>query len=64
MSKEKWLGSVYGFIVVIVLWYLAAVITKLPIIPSPIAVFANIAVIFASKWKSTYFSAWAGLWRA
>jgi len=49
MLKEKWPGAFYGFIAVILIWHLAAVITKLPIIPSPWAVFANIAAIFAPK---------------
>ncbi len=49
MSKEKWQGAFCGLVAVLVLWHLAALITKLPIIPSPLAVLANIGAIFTSK---------------
>jgi NitT/TauT family transport system permease protein len=49
MSKEKWRGALYSFIVVIILWYALALILKLPIIPSPAAVFINILAIFKTK---------------
>lgn len=49
MSKEKWRGAFYSFIVVILLWYAVSWILKLPIVPSPFSVFINIAQIFSSK---------------
>lgn len=49
LSREKWLGALYGFVIVIIVWYAVAGLTKLPIIPSPFAVFANIIIIFQDK---------------
>ncbi|HEX3011503.1 MAG TPA: ABC transporter permease [Syntrophomonadaceae bacterium] len=48
-AKEKWKSTVYSFIFVIILWYAVSLIVKLPIIPSPVAVFQNIMEIFTSK---------------
>lgn len=49
LSKEKWQGALYSFIVVIVLWWAVALILNLPIVPSPYKVFINIMEIFKSK---------------
>ncbi|MDD3269074.1 MAG: ABC transporter permease [Syntrophomonadaceae bacterium] len=49
LPKEKWQGALYSLAIVIVFWQLAAMIVKLPIVPSPWAVFINIIAIFASK---------------
>jgi len=49
LSKESWRGALYSLVVVIVLWYVVAGILKIPIIPSPIAVFFNIVQIFKTK---------------
>jgi ABC-type nitrate/sulfonate/bicarbonate transport system permease component len=49
LSKEKWQGALYSFIVVIVLWGAMAWILNLPIVPSPYRVFINIIEIFKSK---------------
>lgn len=49
LSKEKWQGALYSFIVVIVLWWAVAGILTLPIVPSPYKVFINIMEIFKSK---------------
>jgi len=49
LSKEKWQGALYSFLFVIILWYAVSLILKLPIIPSPFAVFINIVEIFKSK---------------
>lgn len=49
LPKEKWQGALYSLVIVIVFWQLAAMIVKLPIVPSPWAVFINIIAIFASK---------------
>ncbi len=49
LSREKWQGALYSFIVVIVLWWAIAAILNLPIIPSPYKVFLTIMEIFKSK---------------
>lgn len=49
LSKEKWQGALYSFIVVIVLWWALAGILSIPIVPSPYRVFINIIEIFKSK---------------
>ena len=49
LSREKWQGALYSFIVVIVLWWAVAGILTLPIVPSPYKVFLTIMVIFKSK---------------
>ncbi|MDD2586710.1 MAG: ABC transporter permease [Syntrophomonadaceae bacterium] len=48
-SKEKWRGALYGFLALIIFWYILSLILKLPIIPSPVAVFINIIQIFKSE---------------
>jgi len=48
-SKEKWRGALYGFVILIILWYTVSLILKLSIIPSPFAVFINIVQIFKAK---------------
>lgn len=49
MRKSK--GYVYftGFIFIILLWYIASILLKTPIIPSPIIVFINLFKIFSSE---------------
>ncbi|MGI5922142.1 MAG: ABC transporter permease [Syntrophomonadaceae bacterium] len=47
--RDKWQGAMYSFIVIMALWLLIAYTVKLPIIPSPLAVFKNIGEIFADK---------------
>lgn len=49
LSKEKWQGALYSFVIVIILWAAVSWILKLPIVPSPAAVAVNIAAIFHSK---------------
>lgn len=49
LSKEKWQGALYSFLVVIAIWYLLALIIKRPIVPTPFVVFENIAQIYGSK---------------
>jgi len=49
LSKEKWQGALYSFIVVLVLWWAVAGILTLSIVPSPYKVFINIMEIFKSK---------------
>lgn len=49
LSKEKWQGTLCSFVFVIILWYAVSLLLKIPIIPSPTAVFLNIIEIFASK---------------
>ena len=49
LSKSKWQGALYGFIAVIILWYALSVALKIPIVPSPVAVFINILAIFKTK---------------
>lgn len=48
-TKKQWQGALYSLAVVIAVWWLAAWLTKLPIIPSPLAVFNNILAIFHSR---------------
>lgn len=48
-SRDKWQGALYSIIVVILIWWALALVIRLPIIPSPFAVFANIVEIFHSK---------------
>lgn len=48
-SNEKRRGALYGFVVLIILWYIASLIVNLPIIPSPLAVFINAVHIFKGK---------------
>jgi NitT/TauT family transport system permease protein len=42
----KWREVFYSVVVILLLWYLIALIVKLPIIPSPLSVLANLWVIF------------------
>lgn len=49
LSKEKWHGALYSFVMVIILWAALSWLLKLPIIPSPYAVLINIVEIFCSK---------------
>lgn len=49
LPKEKWQGALYSLAVVILLWYAVSWVLKLPIIPSPFAVFVNIALIFKTR---------------
>jgi NitT/TauT family transport system permease protein len=49
LSKEKWQGALYSFLVVLVLWWAVAGILSLPIVPSPYKVFMNIMEIFKTK---------------
>lgn len=48
-SREKWRGALYSLVVVLVVWWLVSWLLRLPIIPSPVAVFLNIAEIFSTK---------------
>lgn len=48
-SGDKWRGAVYGLLILIILWYIAALITKLPVIPSPLAVFIHLFTVFTDK---------------
>ena len=49
LAKDKWQGLLYSLAVVIVLWYAVSLLFKIPIIPSPFAVFGNIVEIFKTK---------------
>ncbi len=49
LSKSKWQGSLYSFVVIISLWHLISLLLNLPIVPSPLTVFANIIEIFTAK---------------
>jgi len=49
LAKENWRGALYSLVFVIILWYAVAWIFNIPIIPSPFAVFTNIAEIFQTK---------------
>ena len=48
-SIEKWKGALYSFVLVIVVWHVLAMLLKIPIIPTPTAVFANLVEIFQSR---------------
>ncbi len=48
-SKEKWQGALYSLVVVLVGWWLVSWLLRLPIIPSPFAVFINIAEVFSTR---------------
>ena len=49
LEKRSGVWYLYGIIIFIALWYVAGLLVKLPIIPSPIAVMGNLLHIFASK---------------
>lgn len=48
-SKESYQGAFYGLVVVVVLWMMVAWLVRMPIVPSPWAVFVNIAEIFTDR---------------
>jgi NitT/TauT family transport system permease protein len=48
-SREKWQGALYSFVLVIIVWQAVAMLLKMPIIPTPVAVFADILQIFQSR---------------
>jgi len=52
LSKGKWQGALYSLLVVLILWQALSWLLRLPIIPSPWAVFATIAEIFSVKMKT------------
>lgn len=49
LLMEKLKNYLYSFIVITILWYIAFLILKLPIVPSPIIVYINIFSIFRAK---------------
>lgn len=49
MSLRKRVGYLYGFITIMLIWYLVSVLIKMPIVPSPIKVFINTIQIFREK---------------
>ncbi len=49
LAKDKWQGLLYSLAVVLVFWYAVSLLFKIPIIPSPLAVFGNIMEIFKTK---------------
>lgn len=48
-AKETWPGAFSSLAFVLALWYAAALIINLPIVPSPLAVGINIVEIFRAK---------------
>jgi len=48
-SREKWQGALYSFVMVIIVWQAVAMLLKIPIIPTPVAVFDDILQIFQSR---------------
>ncbi len=48
LSKKKW-GAFYSLVVVIAFWWIVSWLLKMPIVPSPGAVFINITQIFFTK---------------
>ncbi|HCF49012.1 MAG TPA: ABC transporter permease [Syntrophomonas sp.] len=48
-SKEKWRGALSGGLILMLAWYLLALMVDLPIIPSPVDVFIQIGEIFRTK---------------
>ena len=48
-SREKWQGALYSFVMVIIVWQAVAMLLKIPIIPTPVAVFNDILQIFHSR---------------
>lgn len=48
-TQEKGRGIIYSIAVIIILWYLAYLILRMPIIPSPGAVLANITQVYTAK---------------
>ncbi len=49
LAKEKWQGSLYSLVMVIILWQAAAWLLNRPIVPSPGAVLVNILQIFTRQ---------------
>jgi NitT/TauT family transport system permease protein len=49
MRQSKKYVYLTGFVFIILLWYIVAIILKTPIIPSPIIVFINLFEIFSSE---------------
>ncbi len=49
LTKEKWQGSLYSLVLVIILWQAAAWLLNRTIVPSPGAVFVNILQIFTRQ---------------
>ncbi|MBP1762293.1 MAG: binding-protein-dependent transport system inner rane component [Firmicutes bacterium] len=48
-SRGKWQGALYSFVLVIIVWQAVAMLLKIPIIPTPTAVFTDILQIFQSR---------------
>jgi len=48
-TQGKGQGIIYSIAVIIILWYLAYLTLRMPIIPSPGAVLANIVQVYSSK---------------
>ncbi|MDD4801528.1 MAG: ABC transporter permease [Syntrophomonas sp.] len=49
LANGKWQGALYSLALVIIVWQAASLILNIPIIPSPLAVFINIAEIYQGK---------------
>lgn len=49
LEKRSGVWYLYGIVIFLALWYLAGIVVRLPIIPSPFAVLANLMDIFTSK---------------
>jgi len=48
-SSEKWQGALYSFVLIIIAWQAVSMLLKIPIIPTPVAVFTDILKIFRSQ---------------
>ena len=48
-SSGKWQGALYSFVLVIIAWQAVAMLIKIPIIPTPVAVFADTLKIFKNQ---------------
>lgn len=49
LAKEKWQGSLYSLVLVIIIWQAVAWLLNRPIVPYPGAVFVNILQIFTRQ---------------
>ena len=49
LEKRSGIWYLYGIFIFVALWYVAGLVVRLPIIPSPMAVMNNLVDIFASK---------------
>jgi NitT/TauT family transport system permease protein len=49
LISKRWKACLYSFVVISILWYIAFLIIKLPIIPSPVEVYISTIKIFKSK---------------